>query len=55
MKVFYLIINKKNQLLQKEIGIFEWDVFLSGQNIIENMARVKMIASTNYAVYLLVY
>lgn len=53
MKIFYLVRISSGVMFKKEIGVFDYGIFLLGQRIIEWMAKVKLLASTESSVYLL--
>lgn len=53
VKVFYLIRKIKEQWYKQEIGVCDWEIFVSEQSLIERVTKTKLVSYSEYGAYLL--
>lgn len=53
MKTFYLVQKLNNQWYKKEIGVFDWKVYVEQQEIIESLSRARLVGFSKFGAYLL--
>lgn len=52
MKVFYLFQKIQGEWFKKEVGVFDWEIYLSNRDLISLMTKTELIGYSKYGAYL---